>query len=120
MDVDDDAAAAAASDSGAVGASAAGAAETGDDGNHPVSYVVPENDPYGHQFNFYLEDAIDDIPEYLVHFDNFVRFVDYLCFFYKKKVKKNTKKKKFSPSLPLRCFGVFLIVSRLKSFIIPI
>jgi mRNA (guanine-N7-)-methyltransferase len=27
---------------------------------------------YGHQYQFYLEDAVEDVPEYLVHWDNFV------------------------------------------------
>lgn len=27
---------------------------------------------FGHQYSFYLEDAIDDVPEYLVDWDNFV------------------------------------------------
>ena len=28
---------------------------------------------YGHAYRFYLQDAVDDVPEYIVHWDNFVR-----------------------------------------------
>jgi len=28
---------------------------------------------YGHEYNFYLEDAVEDVPEYIVDWDNFVR-----------------------------------------------
>jgi mRNA (guanine-N7-)-methyltransferase len=27
---------------------------------------------FGHQYTFYLQDAIDEVPEYLVDWDNFV------------------------------------------------
>ncbi|KAL7419707.1 mRNA cap guanine-N7 methyltransferase [Cryptotrichosporon argae] len=27
---------------------------------------------YGHQYRFYLTDAVEDVPEYIVHWDNFV------------------------------------------------
>ncbi|CAG8696119.1 17005_t:CDS:2 [Cetraspora pellucida] len=30
---------------------------------------------FGHKYNFYLEDAINDCPEYLVHFPTFERYV---------------------------------------------
>lgn len=28
---------------------------------------------YGHEYRFYLEDAVEDVPEYIVDWDNFVR-----------------------------------------------
>jgi mRNA (guanine-N7-)-methyltransferase len=27
---------------------------------------------YGHKYHFYLQDAVDDVPEYVVRWDNFV------------------------------------------------
>lgn len=27
---------------------------------------------YGHQYRFFLEDAVGDVPEYIVHWENFV------------------------------------------------
>lgn len=30
---------------------------------------------YGHRYWFYLRDAVDDVPEYVVHWDHFVRSV---------------------------------------------
>lgn len=27
---------------------------------------------YGHAYNFFLQDAVEDVPEYLVDWDNFV------------------------------------------------
>jgi mRNA (guanine-N7-)-methyltransferase len=29
---------------------------------------------YGHAYHFYLQDAVDDVPEYIVHWDNFVEY----------------------------------------------
>ena len=26
---------------------------------------------YGHRYSFFLNDAVEDVPEYLVHWDNF-------------------------------------------------
>ena len=28
---------------------------------------------YGHAYRFYLQDAVDDVPEYVVHWENFVK-----------------------------------------------
>lgn len=28
---------------------------------------------YGHRYWFYLKDAVDDVPEYVVRWDNFVQ-----------------------------------------------
>lgn len=30
---------------------------------------------YGHRYFFFLQDAVEDVPEYLVHWDNFVQCV---------------------------------------------
>ena len=30
---------------------------------------------FGHRYWFYLQDAVDDVPEYVVHWDNFVQYV---------------------------------------------
>lgn len=30
---------------------------------------------FGHRYWFYLKDAVDDVPEYIVHWDNFVQYV---------------------------------------------
>ena len=30
---------------------------------------------FGHRYWFFLQDAVDDVPEYVVHWDNFVRCV---------------------------------------------
>ena len=30
---------------------------------------------YGQRYWFYLKDAVDDVPEYVVHWDNFVKSV---------------------------------------------
>lgn len=30
---------------------------------------------YGHRYSFYLQDAVEDVPEYLVEWDNFERWV---------------------------------------------
>ena len=30
---------------------------------------------YGHAYRFFLEDAVEDVPEYLVHWDNFESYV---------------------------------------------
>lgn len=32
---------------------------------------------YGHRYWFYLQDAVEDVPEYVVHWDNFVAFVSF-------------------------------------------
>ena len=34
-----------------------------------------ERPMFGHRYWFYLKDAVDDVPEYIVHWDNFVRCV---------------------------------------------
>jgi mRNA (guanine-N7-)-methyltransferase len=31
------------------------------------------SDVYGHRYWFYLKDAVDDVPEYVVHWDHFVK-----------------------------------------------
>lgn len=33
---------------------------------------------YGHKYWFYLQDAVDDVPEYVVRWDNFVQYVVFL------------------------------------------
>lgn len=33
-------------------------------------------DKYGHRYHFYLKDAIDDCPEYLMHFESFKKMVE--------------------------------------------
>ena len=33
---------------------------------------------FGHRYWFYLKDAVDDVPEYIVHWDHFVKYVYYL------------------------------------------
>lgn len=30
---------------------------------------------YGHQYRFFLADAVDDVPEYIVDWENFVAYV---------------------------------------------
>lgn len=30
---------------------------------------------FGHRYWFFLRDAVDDVPEYVVHWDNFVQYV---------------------------------------------
>lgn len=34
---------------------------------------------YGHKYWFYLKDAVDDVPEYVVHWDHFVKYVSFRC-----------------------------------------
>lgn len=29
---------------------------------------------FGHRYSFFLQDAVEDVPEYIVHWDNFVRY----------------------------------------------
>jgi mRNA (guanine-N7-)-methyltransferase len=31
------------------------------------------NSLFGHRYSFFLKDAVDDIPEYIVHWDPFVK-----------------------------------------------
>ena len=33
---------------------------------------------FGHRYSFFLKDAVEDVPEYIVHWDNFVQFVTFL------------------------------------------
>ena len=33
---------------------------------------------YGFRYHFYLKDAVEDVPEYLVHWDNFVKCVIFI------------------------------------------
>lgn len=45
-------------------------------GNSVYSIRFDERDHrplYGHRYWFYLKDAVDDVPEYVVHWDNFVK-----------------------------------------------
>ncbi|KAI0075824.1 hypothetical protein K474DRAFT_1357328 [Panus rudis PR-1116 ss-1] len=35
---------------------------------------------YGHRYWFYLKDAVDNVPEYIVHWDNFVKYVLFSSF----------------------------------------
>lgn len=30
---------------------------------------------YGHRYSFFLKDAVDEVPEYVVHWDEFVQYV---------------------------------------------
>ena len=30
---------------------------------------------YGHRYSFFLHDAVDDVPEYVVHWEPFVQYV---------------------------------------------
>ncbi|TFK89266.1 hypothetical protein K466DRAFT_645030 [Polyporus arcularius HHB13444] len=41
---------------------------------YKIRFEDRENRPmFGHRYWFYLQDAVDDVPEYVVHWDNFVR-----------------------------------------------
>ena len=43
---------------------------------YKIRFEDRENRPiFGHRYWFYLQDAVDDVPEYVVHWDNFVRYV---------------------------------------------
>jgi mRNA (guanine-N(7))-methyltransferase domain len=45
------------------------------DDNH-----FPASKPFGTKYTFYLEDAIDNLPEYLVPFDTLRKYVSYICY----------------------------------------
>lgn len=41
-----------------------------------IKFEEKEKRPvFGHRYRFYLKDAVDDVPEYVVHWDNFVQLV---------------------------------------------
>lgn len=43
---------------------------------YQIRFEKREHDSYfGHKYWFYLQDAVDDVPEYIVYWDNFVRCV---------------------------------------------
>ena len=42
------------------------------------SLAVDRADPYGYEYIFYLKDAIDSCPEFLVHFDTFQTYISFL------------------------------------------
>ncbi len=45
-------------------------------GNSVYKIRFEQRDPrptFGHRYWFYLQDAVDDVPEYVVHWDNFVK-----------------------------------------------
>ncbi|EIW60733.1 mRNA (guanine-N7)-methyltransferase [Trametes versicolor FP-101664 SS1] len=45
-------------------------------GNNVYKIRFEQRDPrpmFGHRYWFYLQDAVDDVPEYVVHWDNFVQ-----------------------------------------------
>lgn len=41
---------------------------------------------FGHRYYFFLKDAVEDVPEYIVDWDNFVGWVSYVCRFTKPSV----------------------------------
>ena len=41
---------------------------------YKIRFEDRENRPmFGHRYWFYLQDAVDDVPEYIVRWDNFVK-----------------------------------------------
>jgi len=47
-------------------------------GNSVYSIRFETRDPrplYGHRYSFFLQEAVEDVPEYVVHWDHFVRYV---------------------------------------------
>ena len=43
---------------------------------YKIRFEDRENRPmFGHRYWFYLQDAVDDVPEYVVHWDTFVQYV---------------------------------------------
>ena len=43
---------------------------------YKIRFEDRDNRPvFGHRYWFYLQDAVDDVPEYVVHWDNFVRYI---------------------------------------------
>lgn len=38
--------------------------------------------PYGHRYTFFLQDAVEEVPEYVVYWDNFVACVPYALSFF--------------------------------------
>ena len=47
-------------------------------GNAVYSVKFDERDwaePYGHRYTFFLQDAVEEVPEYVVYWDNFVTCV---------------------------------------------
>ena len=47
-------------------------------GNSVYSIKFESREPrplYGHRYSFFLQDAVEDVPEYVVRWDNFVQFV---------------------------------------------
>lgn len=43
---------------------------------YSVKFDTREHDSmYGHRYTFYLQDAVEEVPEYVVYWDNFVACV---------------------------------------------
>lgn len=51
---------------------------------------------YGHDYRFYLTDAVEDVPEYLVDWEN---FVSYVLFFFLRLGTDDTTRPGWLPSL---------------------
>lgn len=46
---------------------------------YSVKFDSRENESvYGHRYTFFLQDAVEEVPEYVVYWDNFVRCVVFL------------------------------------------
>jgi mRNA (guanine-N7-)-methyltransferase len=46
---------------------------------YKIRFDERDNRPlYGFRYHFYLKDAVEDVPEYLVNWDNFVKYAP-LC-----------------------------------------
>lgn len=42
---------------------------------YTVRFDSDQGPVYGHRYMFFLQDAVEDVPEYVVYWDNFVRLV---------------------------------------------